>query len=267
MNGTQQFIRVVVVVCLALVSTARLRAQVSVEQPQSGNSKAATVPSTDSTSAQSAKLAETPNNAPATLCQCVGDVESESVKKIEHALRSPLHPAGLDFVEIKLRDVVKALQDDYQIPIRLDIVGLEEIGLNPEETVTINVKGVSLRSGLRILLHDLQLHYIIENETLLITTPQKAEEDFKTCVYNVSDLINARTEKEDIAALINVIIMSIGPSDVWDAKEEGDIKPLKPGLLVVKQTAEVHSEISELLAAIRKMRAASAPAREPDSKP
>lgn len=255
MNVKQQFIRVAVCVCVVLVSNARLRAQLSVEQSQSGNSKAAAVAS------------ETPNTAPAPLCQCVGDVESESVKKIQQALRSPLHPAGLDFVEIKLRDVVKALQEDYQIPIRLDIIALEETGLNAEETVTINVQGVSLRSGLRILLHDLQLQYIIENETLLITTPQKAEEDFKTCVYNVSDLINARTEKEDIAALIDVIKMSIGPPDVWDASEEGDIKPLKAGLLVIKQTAEVHTEISELLAAIRKMRAASAPAREPDSKP
>lgn len=266
MKGMHLFIRNVVLVGVVLVTSTRSHAQLAAEPSQNGSPKSAGLPTSDSTVAGRGHQPATSNNTPTIHCQCVGEDESQTVRKIEQALRSPLHSTGLDFVEIKLRDVFQALQDDYQIPIHLDIVALEEIGLSSEEIVTINVRGVSLRSGLRLLLHDLQLTYIIENEVLMITTPQKAEEDFKTCVYNVSDLIDAGTEKEDITALIDVVKMSL-PDSGFDRNEVGDIKSLKPGLLVIKQTSAAHAEISELLATIRKMRAAPAPDRGPEIKP
>ena len=37
------------------------------------------------------------------------------------------------------------------------------------------MKGITLRSALRLMLHELSLTYIIQDEVLLITTPEEAE--------------------------------------------------------------------------------------------
>ena len=52
---------------------------------------------------------------------------------------------------------------------------LEEIGVGTDEPVTINLHNVSLRSALRLMLKKLQLTYIIQDEVLMITTPEEAE--------------------------------------------------------------------------------------------
>ncbi len=69
----------------------------------------------------------------------------ESEARIEKALRSPLHPAGLDFVETPLKDVVTQLQDDYGIPIQIDTPALDEVGVSADEPITVNLHNVSLR--------------------------------------------------------------------------------------------------------------------------
>ncbi|HEX3600008.1 MAG TPA: hypothetical protein VHU84_07680 [Lacipirellulaceae bacterium] len=113
----------------------------------------------------------------------------ESEEKIEKALRSPLIPTGLDFVETPLKDVVTQLQDDYKIPIQIDTAALDEIGVNADEPVSVNLHNVSLRSALRLMLKNLQLTYIIRDEVLMITTPQAAEANLVVKVYPVADLV------------------------------------------------------------------------------
>ena len=52
---------------------------------------------------------------------------------------------------------------------------LEEIGVGTDEPVTVNLHNISLRSALRLMLKNLQLTYIIQDEVLMITTPEEAE--------------------------------------------------------------------------------------------
>lgn len=113
----------------------------------------------------------------------------EAEQRIEKALRSPLHAAGLEFAEVPLKEVVTALTDDYGIPIKLDQTALEEIGLSSDEVVNVTLRNITLRSALRLMLKDLQLTYIIQDEVLMITTPQKAEENLVVKVYPVADLV------------------------------------------------------------------------------
>ena len=113
----------------------------------------------------------------------------EAEQRIEKALRSPLHATGLEFAEVPLKEVVTALQDDYGIPIKLDQTALEEIGLSSDEVVNVTLRNITLRSALRLMLKDLQLTYIIQDEVLMITTPQKAEENLVVKVYPVADLV------------------------------------------------------------------------------
>ena len=62
------------------------------------------------------------------------------------------------------------------------------MGVAPDSRITRNLKGVSLRSALRLLLHDLGLAFEIRNEVLSITTPEQAESHLATVVYDVADL-------------------------------------------------------------------------------
>jgi hypothetical protein len=51
------------------------------------------------------------------------------------------------------------------------------------------LNGVSLKSGLRLLLGDYDLTFIIKDEVLLVTTHDKAETELVTKAYPVADLV------------------------------------------------------------------------------
>src|SRR5262249_16055825 len=82
------------------------------------------------------------------------------------------------------------------------------------------------------------------------TTPERAEEDLATCVYDVHDLV---VDGKSFQGLADAITSNIA-SESW-AKNGGsaEIRPVRPGLLVIAQTPPVHEEITDLLAAIREM--------------
>ena len=113
---------------------------------------------------------------------------SPTEKKIEEALKQPTQ---IEFVETPLKDVVDYLKDLHHIEIQLDSAALKEAGVDESTPVTKNLKGISLRSALKLLLDELQLKYVIHNEVLLITSPAKAESDeyMTTKVYPMADLV------------------------------------------------------------------------------
>ncbi|MEN6458868.1 MAG: hypothetical protein ABFC63_08050 [Thermoguttaceae bacterium] len=112
--------------------------------------------------------------------------EGNAEKRIREALNSP---TKLDFSEQPLSDVIDFLKDYHKIPIEIDAKALEEKGVGTDSPVTRNLQGVSLRSALRLILKQLELTYLIKDEVLLITTPEKADEDLITKVYPVADLV------------------------------------------------------------------------------
>jgi hypothetical protein len=186
------------------------------------------------------------------FCQCVGDSESAAVERIEQALRAPLHSNGLDFVDTPLGDVVQSLSADYRIPIQLDKSALDEVGVGPDQHVSITIHDISLRSAMRLMLHSLQLTYLIRDEVLIVTTPDAAEKDLAVCAYNVSGMLGAQgSDLESVAEMIRSCVSA----DTW-AKNGGgqaEIRTIKPDLLVISQTSAVHEEIRDLLSAIRKV--------------
>lgn len=187
------------------------------------------------------------------FCQCVGETNSRAVARIDQALRNPLRSDGLEFKDSPLEEVVRFLQDEYGIPIQLDTPALDEIGLGPDEPVTVSFHDISLRSALRLMFKTLQITYVINNEVLIITTPEEAETQLVTCVYDIQGLTETANEKS-VKALIDTIVSCV-VTETWAANGggEAEIRLLKPGLLVISQTQAVHDEIGGLLAAIREM--------------
>ncbi|HEY3391839.1 MAG TPA: hypothetical protein VGK58_03980 [Lacipirellulaceae bacterium] len=113
----------------------------------------------------------------------------EAEQRIERALRDPLESAGLEFTDTSLEEVVAFIQESYNIPVQLDAAALEEEGIDPQEPVNVSLRGISLRSALRILLKNLGLTYIIRDEVLLITSTTEADSALVVKVYPVADLV------------------------------------------------------------------------------
>ncbi len=114
----------------------------------------------------------------------------EAEQRIDKALRSPLPQGGLDYTDTPLTEVASDLQQRFGIPIIVDKPALEELGVNADEPITIaGLQNVSLRSALRLMLKNIQLTYIIQDEVLMITTPDRAEKNLITKVYPVADLV------------------------------------------------------------------------------
>ncbi len=98
-------------------------------------------------------------------------------------------PTTLQFNEETLANVVEYLKDFHGINIIIDNKALDDVGLGSDTPVTVDLSGVTLRSGLRLMLKEMDLTYVIRNEVLQITTPEEAESQLITKVYPVGDLV------------------------------------------------------------------------------
>ena len=182
-----------------------------------------------------------------------GDSPSEC--KIREALDQA---AQIDFVKTPLKDVVASLKELHHIEIQLDLPALKEAGVDESEPVTKHLKGISLRSALRMMLDDLQLKYVIHNEVLLFTSPTKAESDeyMETRAYPVTDLVcPERDGAVDPQPLKDMLTSTVATKTWVDNGGTGTESEIVVGnrlLSVVSQTEEVHEEIEETLDLIRK---------------
>jgi hypothetical protein len=164
----------------------------------------------------------------------------------------------LEFIDVPLIDVVDSLKDMHGIEILLDRKALDEVGIPSDCPITRELKGVSLRSALRLILRDLDLTFVVVDEVLLITTTKVADTMMETHVYGLhGDL--ARFESEEVA---EVIRNTIRP-DTWRSGDSPGKKSSSaggaskvpqragvealPGCLVITQTQRAHEEIADLL--------------------
>ena len=168
-------------------------------------------------------------------------------------------PTQMEFVDTPLYDVVNHLTDVHKIPIVLDRKGLGDIGVQLDQPVSAVIKGVTLRSALNHVLHELDLTWTVRDEALLITAPEQADAMLETRVYDVADLVAARDEQQrpynDFGQLIEAITSTIQPTR-WDTVGgPGSIAQVEAAgitALVVSHTYQMHEAVEKLLADLRK---------------
>jgi hypothetical protein len=107
----------------------------------------------------------------------------------EKILNSLQDNTSLEFIETPLADVIDYLKDLHGIEIQIDTKSLEDVGIGSDTPITRNLKGITLRSALRLMLKELDLTYVVRDEVLLITTPEEAQSQLITKVYPVADLV------------------------------------------------------------------------------
>jgi hypothetical protein len=156
----------------------------------------------------------------------------------------------LEFIETPLPDVIRFLQDQHEVPFTLDKHALEDVGIGADVPITRNIKGIRLESALTLLLRDLELVWIPDGDGLLITTPERAESQLKLVNYDARELA-ADPQMRD---LIEVVTTTIAPQ-TWDAVGgPGSARFGIRGTLDVRQTFEVHRQVAELLADLKRAR-------------
>ncbi len=175
---------------------------------------------------------------------------SASEEKILAAIEQP---TTLDFHESPLQTVVDYLKDLHPIEIQLDVKALEDGGMGSDTPVTCKVSGVSLRSGLRMLVSRVDLAFHIRDEVLQITSKEVADAELVTRTYPVADL----TPGDKYDSLINAITTTVLPQSWDEVGGPGSLSPFKAAKsLVISQTQDAQNEVLQLLRSLRAARKA-----------
>tara|TARA_R110002095_G_scaffold185829_4_gene163048 strand:+ start:2510 stop:3418 length:909 start_codon:yes stop_codon:yes gene_type:complete len=103
-----------------------------------------------------------------------------------------------NFVDAALKDVVIFYADITGANIVLFNSDLAEEGLTEDDSVSISLSNVSLKTALELILEPMGLTYVVDRDVVIITTKIKASSLLKTRVYPVADF---GTTPEDYAAL------------------------------------------------------------------
>jgi hypothetical protein len=198
--------------------------------------------------------------------------ESPAEKRIRAALNQP---TSLNLTDEPLSQLVAALKESHKIEIQIDQKALDEVGVAGDTPVSVHVSGVRLKSALRLLLDQHDLTYLIKDDVLLITTPDRAAENQVRIMYPVEDLVLVgdlqAPEGADFDSLVDLITSNVAPT-TWDSVGG----PSSVGVfehnfsLVISQTEEVHEEIGRLLDTLRTVKPKSGrivPMRRPAQPP
>jgi hypothetical protein len=160
------------------------------------------------------------------------------------------------FEDVSLADLMNDFERETGILFRFDHKALADAGVGSDTTVSLSLDNVRVRTALRLVLDDLDLNWVIRGDVILITTKSEAENILATRVYDVDDLVVV-PGGANYEVLIDVLTSNLAPASWNEAGGPGTVRECQlPGIhaLIVTQTQEVHEQIAELLAALRRVR-------------
>jgi hypothetical protein len=143
---------------------------------------------------------------------------------------------------------VDSLAEQTGADIRLDESALQDVGVRSREPVSLTLKNRNLRTVLVVLVKKYGLTWSLADGVLWITTEEIADENFKTAVFDVSDL--SSNADEAIELLDAIQDQSDGHWEEIDGVGGTALAP-RYGTLVVRQTERVINQITGLLATYR----------------
>jgi hypothetical protein len=109
-------------------------------------------------------------------------------------------PTDMDFVETPLKDVVQAISVRRDnIPIQLDDKSITDAGGSADTPITFQLRGVSLKSALRLMLHAHDLDFVLSHDVLVITSAEKPRTLRK---FEVADLLSNGTSIEELGEAV-----------------------------------------------------------------
>jgi type II secretory pathway component GspD/PulD (secretin) len=112
--------------------------------------------------------------------------KSSEERNIERKL---MMPVTLSFVNQPLRQIVQDIRGDHGINIFVDEPALAEKGIGLDSPLSIQLDNIALKSGLKLLLNNVHLTYVVADDVLKITTEDQARGKLQQKVYQVTDLV------------------------------------------------------------------------------
>jgi serpin B len=159
-----------------------------------------------------------------------------------------------------LEQIAKELQTKLGAPVYLDIKALGDAGISTDTPVQFAIANVSAKAAIALMLRPLQLTTTVRHGTLVITTPEEADNAVDTRAYDVADLVIRDPRDEgspDFDQLIEAIKTCVHPATWDDVGGPGSIAPFEASgikALVFSQTNDVHEDVEDFLAALRAVR-------------
>jgi hypothetical protein len=160
-------------------------------------------------------------------------------------------PVTLNFKDAPFQEVMDWIKTKFDIPVLVDKSALDEVQITYSTPVSIDVKGVALRTVLKKILGEMNLAYVIKDETLTVTSAARAKDMMVVRTYYLGDLvaslnpwlppaINELQMLQNVQQLMTMI-QAIDPQS-WQANNgQGTIAFHAPTMsLIIKQSAEMH---------------------------
>jgi hypothetical protein len=171
--------------------------------------------------------------------------------KEQAILRALSMTVTVRFRDTRFEDVIEYLQTLTGQTILTDKAALDEVQVTYDTPVTANVKGVTVRTLLRKILSELNLTYVVKDETIQVTSLARARELMVTRSYYVADIIAGVGWQhpvqivQNINTLIDMIQSSVDPPS-WRVNGGGGTIVYNPGTLslIIRQSAEVHAQLA-----------------------
>jgi hypothetical protein len=184
-----------------------------------------------------------PRGADAPLAHAIlKQVEDSMEEKILKALDKP---TNVEWQELALEDCLTFLAEFHGIPVWLDKSSLTDEGVALDQPITLKLSGVRLDSVLNLLLQPVQLEWVIQDEVLKITTQGWCKKHPEVQAHEIQELINAGHAADELIATITACI----EPESWSPKEDGYAGiSHSGGVLVVRQTQRIHTQIARILA-------------------
>ncbi len=171
----------------------------------------------------------------AVFCLGLGADSSAQEKQAEQKLASGAErimtaldqPTEFDFTEVPLKDVAEAIKARHGIEVQLDPKAITDLGASIDMPVSGTIKGISLRSALRLMLRDHQLDFVVSDDVLLITA---AESPHVLRQYEVADLIS---DDAPLVALVEAVRFALPRKGPEAAGAEPSAGAAAPGSTAV----------------------------------
>lgn len=161
-------------------------------------------------------------------------------KALLRLLDEPTREA-IEFKDLPLSQVLKYLETNLGLELHISMATLEEVQVDYSRVVNVNLpRGVSKRVVLMRIFGDLDMAYVIKNETLQVLSAQRAAKEVITRPYYIGDLLNANAQQ-----MIEMIQSNIEPTSWRKAGGPGNIfyEPTSRTLWITN-TAEVIGRIA-----------------------
>lgn len=176
----------------------------------------------------------------------LAEEEDMAREEIRRTMRNNIQPP--DFNNTPLRNVLHVWSTEAKVPILIDHVALETSGVSPEDPVTLNgLPALSLQRALRLILDPKELTYIVEPESILITT-KEAGSARTMRTYDLAYLLPTSEKVVDLLTIIRTIV----PAN-WDVDGGENTLQSFGSMMIASCPEEVHAQIEGLLYALSKM--------------